>query len=272
MKKHVSLSLILVFLSGCVSSQIKPPVPTSDKSRKIVVVPMEYPPLEVLNPSFKNNTPWNVSATMTWVPNQAIHTAGRVGVMFCGIFMLIDMSEAARRSAKIGGSIDDILYSKEAWVPTIIISQEAAEQITKEGKDTVILDRKIREIPGITKRERTLLGENWMAPIRSWYNQEISPFDYKVYKEGGVDAILEVGMSNYSLLTNQLLMQVMEKIVDPAGGRVLGRTRNYDLTTIADMDKLFDNDGKNFKELFAATANKLMIEDLRYLGLLAESR
>jgi hypothetical protein len=111
-----------------------------------------------------------------------------------------------------------------------------------------------------------------MAPIRSWYNQELSSFDYKSYKEGGVDAILEVGMSNYSLLPNKLLVQVMVKMVDPASGRVLGRARNYELATIAEMDKLFINDGKNFKELFAATANKPMIEDLRYLGLLAESR
>jgi hypothetical protein len=233
---------------------------------------MEDPPLEVLIASFTNNIPLDVSATMTLVPDQAIQTGGKVGVMIGGIFMLLDLSETARRSAKIGRSIDDILDSKEAWIPTIIISQEATERITREGRDTVILERKIREIPGITKRKRTLTGENYMAPIRSWYNQELSSFDYKSYKEGGVDAILEVGMSNYSLLPNKLLVQVMVKMVDPASGRVLGRARNYELATIAEMDKLFINDGKNFKELFAATANKPMIEDLRYLGLLAESR
>ena len=269
MRRYASLLLVLVFLSGCVSAQIKPPPNTSGKARKIVLVPMEAPPLEVFIPSFANALPYNVSATMTWVPDQAIHTAGKVGVMICGIFMLLDMPESAKRSAKIAESLDNVLGSGEAWIPTVVLSEEAVGQIATKGTDTLTLERKFRNYPGITNRERTFFGENWMAPMRDWYNREQSPFDYGAYASQGADAILEVGLLNYSLYRDSLIVQVMLKLVDPASGKVLGRARSYDLAKLSRTDNLFEDDGKRFKELFAETARKPMNENLRYLGLLA---
>jgi hypothetical protein len=269
MKRHASLLLILVFLSGCVSARMKPPVDTSGKVRKIVVVPMEAPPLEVFLPSFTNNLPVAASATMTWVPDRAIHTAGKVGVMVFGIFMLLDMPETARRSAKIAESLDNVLDSKDAWIPTIVLSEEAVGQIARQGTQTAILERKFRKYPGITNRERTFFGENWMAPMRNWYNQEQSPYDYKAHADQGADAILEVGLLNYSLYRDSLIVQVMVKLVDPSSGKVLGRARDFDLAKLSKTDNLFEDDAQCFKELFAETARKPMIENLRYLGLLA---
>lgn len=269
MKRNASLLLILFFLSGCVSAQMKPPVDTSGKARKIVVVPMEAPPLEVFLPSFTNDLPYSVSATMTWVPDHAIHTAGKVGVMICGIFMLLDLPETARRSAMIAESLDNVLDSKDAWIPTIVLSEESVGQIAKQGTQTAILERKFRKYPGIVNRERTFFGENWMAPMRNWYNQEQSPHDYKSYADKGTDAILEVGLLNYSLYRDSLMVHVMMKLVDPASGKVLGRARNYDLINLRKTDNLFEDDGRRFKDLFSETARKPMIENLRYLGLLA---
>lgn len=269
MKRHASLLLILVFLTGCVSAQMKPPSDTSGKVRKIVVVPMEAPPLEVFIPSFVNNLPYGVSATMTWVPDRAIHTAGKVGVMVCGILMLLDLPETSRRSAIIAESLDNVLDSKDAWIPTVVLSEEAVWQITKQGVQAVILERKLRKYPGIVNRERTFFGENWMAPMRDWYNQEQSPFDYKVYADQGADAVLEVGLLNYSLYRDSLIVQVMVKLVDPSSGKVLGRARDFDLAKFSKTDNLFEDDGRRFKELFTGTARKPMIENLRYLGLLA---
>jgi hypothetical protein len=121
-------------------------------------------------------------------------------------------------------------------------------------------------------RERTFFMENWMEPIRAWYNQDISSFDYKSYRERKVDAVLEVGLSNHMLSRSILLVSVMLKLIDPSTGKVLGRARNAEIVEIKKMDKLFIDSGLPFKELFAATGKKPVIENLKYLGLLPDRR
>lgn len=198
--------------------------------------------------------------------------------MISGIFMVMDLMElkdafvAFQEAPTIAEALEIKLGEEDAWIPTIVLSQEAAGQITLEGKSAVILERKIQEIPGITDRNRTIFMENWMAPIRAWYNQDISSIDYKSYRERKVDAVLEVGLSNLMLSRSILLVSVMLKLIDPATGKVLGRARNAEIVEIKKMDKLFIDDGLPFKELFAATGKKPVIKNLKYLGLLPERR
>ncbi len=61
--------------------------------------------------------------------------------------------------------------------------------------------------------------ENWLAPIRAWYNGDISPFDYREFAEQGIDAVLEIGVLNYELVGgDHLLVQVMRQGPGPGAG------------------------------------------------------
>lgn len=289
--------LILSLSYGCVGSQIKPSTDTSGKLQKIVVVPMEAPPLEfypfregdarsiqnlvsdlqALGPERKNPVGMGPPSLQDLVPRKNIRIGGGRGqVIIFGIFMLMDLMNLKELSVElqeapaIAESMENTLGDDEAWIPTIVLSEEVAGQITLEGKSAVILERQIQEIPGITNRDRTFHLENWMAPIRAWYNQDISSFDYGSYRERRVDAVLEVGLCNYTLGSTFMMVQVMLKLIDPATGKVLGRARNVELVEIKKRDMLFINNGLPFKELFAATGKKPVIENLKYLGLLPE--
>ena len=125
----------------------------------------------------------------------------------------------------------------------------------------------MRKYPGITNRERTVLLENWMAPMRDWYNQDFSPFDYRAYRDQDVDAVLEVGLLNYSLYRDHMILQVMLRLADPGTGQILGRERQTDLKRIERPDSLFEENGKLFKDLFAETGGKLVATGLINIGL-----
>jgi len=279
---------LLILSCGCVSSQIKPSADTSGKLQTIAVVPMEAPPLEFYPfregdarplQNLMSEGKGDARPLQSLMPERKIRIGrGRGEVMISGIFMVMDLMDlkdfimTLQEAPAIAESLESKLGDEEAWIPTIVLSREAAGRITLEGKSAVILERKIQEIPGITNRGRTIFLENWMAPIRAWYNQDISSFDYKSYRERKVDAVLEVGLANYSLSRTFLLVQVMMKLIDPATGKVLGRARNVEFAGIKKMDKLFIDNGLPFKELFAATGKKPVIDDLKYLGLLPEQR
>jgi len=64
-------------------------------------------------------------------------------------------------------------------------------------------------------------------------------------------------------------MQVMMKLVDPASGRVLARSRAWALPEIGRPEDLFKADGQAFKQLFAKTAGGLVAKNLRQMRLVS---
>jgi hypothetical protein len=271
MKRILVAYLTLALSSGCMSAAIKTPAEGVRGIRKIAVVPMEAPPLEVA-PFALSGTFDNASSYLVLAPDRVMLAGGKVGVMVFGIFMLMELPTAIREAAKVAESLDSMLGSEDAWIPTTVLAQEATRRIASEGSHDAILERAFLKYPGITNRERTVFLENWMAPIRDWYGQDVSPFDYRAYKDRGVDAVLEVGLSNYSLYQDHMILQVLLKLVDPGTGRVLGRARQTDLARINRPESLFEGNGRPFKDLFTEMGGKLVAADLADIGLLPMAR
>jgi hypothetical protein len=123
-------------------------------------------------------------------------------------------------------------------------------------------------LPGIENRDLTYWGENWQAPLRAWFNEDESSFDYVNYTNRKIDAVVEVGILNYEMLRGGLLIQVASKLVNPTNKRVLGRSRNGVLAKTPPNNILFGNEGKTYKEFFAKTTRQLIAENLGELGLL----
>ena len=110
--------------------------------------------------------------------------------------------------------------------------------------------------------------ENWLAPIRAWYNEIKSSYGYVKLPNKNVDAVLEVGIANYEIVFDGLVVQVMSKLIDPATGRVLGRSRNGSYVDAPPMENLFDDEGQIYKEFFARVTRDLIAANLKELGLL----
>lgn len=269
MKKGLYLVLFLLFLPGCVAARLKAPADDLRNIRRIEVVAMEAPPLEVA-PSFSGALFFGSSANVVLAPVQSLQAGGRIGVMVSGILMLVEVPEAIRKASKTAASMDSLLAKGDAWIPTVVIAREAARQIAASGRFEVVVRDGLQELPGIQNRERTFFGENWQAPLRHWYNEDTSRSGYLALRQQGIDAVLEVGVLNYSLYQETLILQVCLKLVDPVTGRVMGRGRAADYRKIAAPATFFTDDLRQFKELFGTIASRLITNDLSDIGLLPE--
>ena len=269
MNKHFSLLAVIILLNACVAGGVKAPADKVNAMRHIAVVPMESPPL-VFALGVSSAQFYSQSVAFSTYSDPAYQTGGQVGMLIFGIFMLAELPEAAKHSEKVSASLDEMLSSKEVWIPTVILAEEVAEQIGPRREVTVVTE--IQMIPGIENRGYTWSGENYAGPTREWYVQDISPFDYSELNKQGVDGVLEVGLHNYVLSSVDVFhLQMLIKLVDPKTGKVLGRASAIDTTWgIKKHKELFDNDGIRFKELVASVGQELVAENLKEIGLLHE--
>jgi hypothetical protein len=266
MKKQLALLVVLVIVSGCVGTKVVAPQDRLNKVKKIAVVPMEPPPMEI-PPFISTDSLFASSAIMATVPVESIQETGRIGVIVFGIFMLAQLPEENKRSAEVAESIEAILDSGEAWIPTVVFAREAANQITAQKKYDVVI-QEVQKFPEIKNRERTWHLENYYGPIRSWYNQRESLFDYSLLRNQGCDAVLEVGILNYMYLETNIGLQVMVRLIDLETGQLLGRSRAYKLPKIENGEQLLANKGQRFKDLFGALGAQLVNENLQSIGLI----
>jgi len=215
--------------------------------------------------------PLYISSAFGSGPNVPVGSPGGavvLGIVY-GIFWLMDLPEKAKHSAKLADSMESILDTEETWIPTVVFAQEAGKQITTQGKHEVTVVQNVQKFHDLVNRERTFWGENWMKPIRKWYNEKKSQVDYKSLKNQQIDAVLEVGIWQYELWENKIKLGVMLKLVDPMSGRVLGRARNYEWPQ-QKTNGIFENYGKEFKDIFGALGAKLITNNLKHIGLLHE--
>ena len=84
----------------------------------------------------------------------------------------------------------------------------------------------MQPIPGLADRHLNPLTRNWLGPMRSWYNQAEAPGSFQGEALGKMDTMVEIAILNYEINPdNQLSLQVLVKMVDPATGQVIGRAR-----------------------------------------------
>jgi hypothetical protein len=182
-----------------------------------------------------------------------------------GLLMMTEQSEANTKSAAASQSIESLLDSDEIWEPTVELALEATRLLENARSFSVSTDSEIKPLPGVKRREATFYMENWMKPLRAWYNADRSPFSYPDQPDSGV--VLEVGLSNYEMSLGLFTIQVMVKVVDPATGMVIANARKFSSTKIDELDSLFEDEAAAFKQLFREITAELVQESIDKLGL-----
>ncbi len=182
-----------------------------------------------------------------------------------GVMMLIDLPQANRQSAIASKSIESLLDQGGIWEPTLVVAEEAKRQLTAKNKTLVTVEPYLKRLPGVEERNATFFMENWMAPLRTWYNESPSTFDYT--DQLNFDAVLEVGLLNYELTSGSFLLQIVTKLVDPSTGEVLANARSFSNTRVENVGKLFESDADGYKQVFRATAAELVGDCIAKLGL-----
>lgn len=252
------LLVITVLLVGCVTGGS-----TLDQSKAaslthVHIVPIEGPPLSGMGLSRANLSGAGLVAGGTTVGSNALLVVGSV-------MMIAALPEANASSAAASQRIESLLDNDEIWDPTVELAQETTRLLENASSYSVSTDSKIKPLPGVERREATFFMENWMAPIRAWYNADRSPFSYSDQLNSGV--VLEVGLSNYEMTADYFLIQVMMKVVDPETGMVIANARKYSNTRFHDLDSLFEEDAAAYKQLFRDITAELVQGCIDKLGL-----
>ena len=246
--------------TGCVGPQVEPDSETVSNANNIYLVPMEPPPLQI-DASYAATGPASI---VHFLPRYTVGMARTVGVL-SGVVVLLELSAASHRQLEY----PTLAQPAETWLPSVEFTHEAARLLTATGK-TPSISSEIQPIPGVKERGRTVLMENWMAPIRSWYNDESPSKRYAALAVKNVDAVAEVGISNYEIHAGRLLLQVHVKLIDPESGKLLGRARASSFTELPPMDELFAADAKQFKESVSRAGNKLLMTCLQEIGMVSK--
>ena len=164
-----------------------------------------------------------------------------------GILMFVESGAFGGGPTQPAIPLEEVLNRSDAWMPTVGLAGETATQLrVGGGVDVEVVDGYLALLR-IADRSRTQLMENWLGPIRDWYNENKSSYGYVKLPNKNVDAVLEVGIANYEIVFDGLVVQVMSKLIDPATGRVLGRSRNYSYVDTPPMENLFDDEGQIYK-------------------------
>lgn len=262
MKKHICSLLITVIIAGCMVSEKRLAAERLSGIRKIVVVPVEPPPLN-LGPA--------ILEALGDVPVIAIYPPEGAAVLtlISGIVVLTQLSKYEERRENVLKILEDWYCNDKTWVPTRVLSHEAANKISAANSFEVITRQEMLTLP-VEKRETTLLMENWYAPLRAWYNKDTSTLNIDECQRKGVDAILEVGILNYEIFRGYFVMQVLTKLVRVSSGKVEAKARFFteNPPPIGLPDELFRNQGEQFKKIFMIEGRKLLNSNLKKIGLL----
>jgi hypothetical protein len=194
--------------------------------------------------------------------------------LISNILVLVQIPSAASAAAGPMGKESElrskILNNQGIWEPTVVLSEEVKKQLSATGR-SVVCSPKIQPLPGITDKNYTYFGENWLAPIREWYNTDMSSYDYVAHQATINEMIVEVAVLNYSMgIEGHLLLQVMVKLIDPRTGKTLGRARASANPQLS-ATRAFEDNGKLFKQVFRETGSDLVHQCLKKLGLVPDA-
>jgi hypothetical protein len=248
-------------LGGCAAPKVSLPQSEAAPARyqEVLVVAMEPPPLMV-PPRFQ-------SAILGTIPKYPLQLA-RVGGVVTSAAILAEMPAASKRSAAASKRLEGLLSQDGPWEPTRILAQEAASRLSAACQRQASVSPKIQPIPGLAERHNPL-AKNWQGPIRAWYNQAGTSATFRGETTAKTDAVVEIAILNYEINPdNQLHLQVLLKVVDPATGQIIVRGRAGERFTVSEPNQPFTRNLKQFKEIFAQRGKDLIARCLTEAGVI----
>ena len=253
--------LCAMLLSGCWAAAIKPPVAGVKQLHTLLLVPVEAPPLQIIPDPLFSKVPVYAhyqNMALDFALPQALYT-------IAGDVLVAGLVSAPEDRPKLHVQATPWLPSTEltaqsAWMPTLEVVQQAAQQLGAQGIKTVLSPNFLRLPLPAAQRDAQL--QHWHAAVVDWYAQPNSSADYR---QQSVDAVLELGIANYRIFEGQTSVQLLLKLIDPTSGRVLARTR-ADTFVLADAPVLQDDDSTPFKQQLTQMQTQLLRQCLQELG------
>lgn len=247
-KSLVSLFLSLVVLGACSSHQVATAPPLLPETKRIVVVPVG-----VSAPAGTAVDGWVLFGS----PSSPQGEAGPALISDALSLFERELEHEGLPAKQKAGS----KAARKTWNPALTLAREAATLISSASPYEV----SVREKP------HTLSSSGPGDPrflLQDWYQRNVPALNPDELGDTTNTRVIELGLPEYALMDDQLLLQVLVKIVDPSTGQVTARAANRVMIDIESPEKLFIHGGREFKTVFVAEGRRLLERNLRDLGVL----
>lgn len=211
----------LVF-AGCTPSAIRIPAGEAETLRKIAVVPMESPgPIPESSFFYRyHGGPIHIAEEH----DNGVLSPDSQPVLLDGLMVFVRPPRADAGGSGPAERFERALAGpRTRWVPSADLAEAAARMLREGGRDATAI-REIARIPGISGRGPGGIPRDGHTPLSGWYGKDPDPLDLEGYRDRGVQAVLVVVCKHVFTFYNRITVVLWAKLVDPADGRVFGRT------------------------------------------------
>jgi hypothetical protein len=260
-----------LFTSGCQMNTVRLSAENTLNMKTVMIAAVESPPLEIIPDLLETRQPVIRSLETMAISIYSTPSLYRYpgGVLIYGQTVSDDSVEKLASDDPLLTRGDNP-YSYESkinspWHPARALAFHAAESLSKQGIK-VVLNGLLRHLPLNAGQRQTHLS-HWYNAIAQWYEENTSPVNYAKLLSTPVDAVIEVGISDFRIFEGQVSLQVLMKVIEPKSGRVLAKTGISDYTSRTSADSLLLPDGAAFKTLISEMGAKLIENDFKNIGI-----
>lgn len=252
---------LAILTTGCWAPPIKPEASELAGIKSILIVPVASPPLQVFPDLAEQSDPaYRAIKNMQLdypVQSGIYQTPGAIEV--AGNIIAGAESEASRRNTNG--------HQASAWSPTKAVSSQALNLLVTDTYRGVV-SPEFHRLPLVEIWDGSGLRAWWDA-TRAWYALERAATDYR--SAGRFDAVLELGISGYRVLKDQVSLRLLLKLIDPVSLRVIARASDESFIVDAAAARSLIGDGEKFKQRIAQLSVPLLRQSLREIGLYPSS-
>jgi len=115
------------------------------------------------------------------------------------------------------------------------------------------VSEQVRALPGLQNRERTLTTHNRCKPVKDWFYRYAEP------KIQPGELVLELGIQNYEVLSDAMVILVHITLADPTSGATIAKVSSLKWPTVGKTAPLFRFDASGFKTTFTDAARPAVL-------------
>jgi hypothetical protein len=251
MKRSLAVLVLVAVCTGCAGLQRTPDATVLQSLRTVAVIPLAgHAPTSSTSHSFPGSAGIGGAALLVgFSPLILAYHATKVAAIPEGTLTL--EREPQSDSGKL----------------TVALARAAAETLQERGARTAYLvDGYVRLPMADTATSPADVQFEERMQLWRWYGEKVARVDYSAMNTEGIDAILEVGVSEFEHRENALILQVQVRLVNPVTKEVLGRASHGAAHAV-------DPSPKTFRQLDALATDKgreSILKCLKVLGLLVE--
>ena len=268
------IPLVVIFgVLACSTAHVKMVPEDAEQIKKIAVIPMQSPPLNVdafLSQSSLFGEALRTSSSLVLITDRTTQQIGAIGVLAFSIVMLASLPESMRHSDQMEKTANEILHNQNVWKPSVVIADLLATDLMERTDCSVWVAKQEQPYPDIDSLASL---SNWdrSHAMGQWYAKQTTTIDDRSVLSQDIDCIIMVGINGFGLnYPGYLWMGIHLKVIEPVTGEVMGKAWVLEQGPHKKMESLLADDARKLKDEVVAVGRPVITKCLSSCGLVVK--